>query len=468
MRRGLNAHGSTLRLVIRLLPRSAERSASSRGAVTLVRVTTVRVSTEADVIVVGAGPAGSATAHYLAREGFDVIVLEKARFPREKVCGDGLTPRAVRELTLMGVSTPEDEGWARNKGIRMIGGGHRIEFPWPETHTFPSYGLTLPRATFDHVLARHARASGADVREGITVTGAVRDESSGRIVGVTARETDEKGRKVGEEMTFQAPLVVAADGVSARLALGVGRERRKGRPMGVAVRTYYSTPRRDDWMEGHLQVWSGEPGKSKLLPGYGWIFPLGDGTANVGLGTLSGKGKPPRLDHRALLDEWVARSTGDWGFTPETRIGTTLGAAIPMALDRRPLYRDGMALVGDSGGMVNPFNGEGIAYAMQAARRLTEASVDARSARDDRARERALDGYTKHVRHDLGGYYSLGRAFARLVDHPSVMKVCTKYGLPRPTLMWFTHKLLSDVWEPHGGDWADRTIAALSRIAPSS
>jgi len=426
------------------------------------------MKTEADAIVVGAGPGGSATGHYLAKEGFDVIVLEKAWFPRDKVCGDGLTPRAVRELGLMGISTPSDEGWARNKGIRMIGGGHRIEFPWPETETFPSYGLTYPRARFDHLLARRAAATGADVREGVTVTGAVRDEASGRIIGVTAREADGVGGRSGPERTYRAPLVVAADGASSRLALGVGRERKKGRPIGVAVRTYYSTPRRDEWMEGHLQIWSGEPGKSELLPGYGWIFPLADGKANVGLGTLSGKGSPPRIEPRSLLDEWVKRSTGDWEFDMGEKKGPVMGAAIPMAFSRQPLYRDGLALVGDSGGMVNPFNGEGVAYAMQAARRLTEAAVEARETKDDRTRERALAGYSRQLKDDLGGYFTLGRVFARIIDHPSVMKVCTRYGLPRPTLMRITHKLLSDVWEPRGGDWADRTIATLARIAPSA
>lgn len=425
------------------------------------------VNMDADVIVVGVGPGGSAAAHYLASEGFRVLALEKSHFPREKVCGDGLTPRAVRELGLMGVPTPESDGWARNKGIRMVGGGHRLEFEWPDSPTYPPYGLTLPRATFDHVLANKARASGAEVREGVTVTGVVRDESSGRVVGVTARDTADRSRGTADK-TFRAPLVVAADGVSARLALAVGRERKKHHPMGVAVRTYYSTPRRDDWIEGHLEIWTGEPGKSRLLPGYGWIFPMAGGTVNVGLGTLSGRGKPRKIDHRAMLAEWVRRGTGDWEFDPDNPIAPVMGAAIPMAFNRQPLYCDGFALLGDSGGMVNPFNGEGIAYAMQAARRLAEAAVDAREAPSDRGREKALTGYTRRMKADLGGYYQLGRAFAAIIERPAVMRICTRYGLPRPLLMRFTHKLLSDVYEPHGGDWADRLIATLTRIAPSA
>jgi geranylgeranyl reductase family protein len=427
------------------------------------------VKTDADAIIVGAGPAGSAVGHYLAKEGFSVIALEKARFPRDKVCGDGLTPRAVRELSLMGVPTPESEGWVRNKGLRIIGGGHRLEFPWIESASFPGYGLTLPRAEFDHVLAKHARATGADVHEGVAAEGLVHDERTGRAVGVTARQMDEKGRKVGDVVTYRAPLVIAADGVSSRIATSEGIERKTGRPMGVAVRTYFRVDRpRDDWMEGHLELWSGEAGKSKLLPGYGWIFTVGDGMVNVGLGTLSGRGKPLGLDHRAMLEEFVKNTAGEWGFTEDDRAGETLGAAIPMAFSRQPHYRDGLMLVGDSGGMVNPFNGEGIAYAMQAARRAAEAAVGAREATSDRDRERALAGYARRMKSDLGGYYTMGRVFAALIERPSVMRACTKYGLPRPTIMWITHKLLSDVYEPHGGDWADRILAMMARVAPKA
>jgi geranylgeranyl reductase family protein len=424
------------------------------------------VKTEADVIIVGAGPGGAAAARYLAVEGFDVIALEKSHYPREKVCGDGLTPRAVREIDLIGLPTPREEGWIRNVGLRMVGGGHRLEFPWHDLDAFPRYGLSLPRAQFDERLANHARAAGADVREGWYVDKAIQD-GDGRVVGVSARQTDENGRKVGQSVEYRAPLVIAADGVSARIALGLGIERKKNRPMGVAVRTYLTTPRHEEeWMEGHLEIWDGERGNSKLLPGYGWIFPLGDGTANVGLGTLSAKGTPSKLDHKALLADWLEHSAHDWEFGEQ--IGDVKGAAIPMAFNRQPHYVPGMMLVGDSGGMVNPFNGEGIAYAMQAARRAAEAMVAWREAGDDAAKEKALASYARMMKDDLGGYYSLGRVFANLIEHPSVMRVCTRYGLPRPLIMKFVSRLLADVYEPRGGTWADKLLAALVKIAPAA
>ena len=425
------------------------------------------MKTDADVIVIGAGPGGAAAARYLASEGFDVIALEKSHYPREKVCGDGLTPRAVKELQLIGLPTPREEGWIPSKGLRMVGGGHRLEFPWHELESFPNYGLSLPRASFDHKLAMHARAGGADVREGWFVESAVRDERTGRVIGVMARATDVNGRKIGESTRFTAPLVIAADGVSARIALGLGIERMKNRPMGVAVRTYLPTPRHEEpWMEGHLEIWDGERGKSKMLPGYGWIFPLGDGTANVGLGTLSAKGTPSKLDHKALFGKWLEHYALDWEFGEAT--ADLKGAAIPMAFNRQPHYVPGMMLIGDAGGMVNPFNGEGIAYAMQAARRATEAAVAWRSATDDASKERALESYARMMKDDLGGYYSLGRIFATLIEKPTVMRWATHYGLPRPLIMTFVSRLLADVYEPRGGSWADRLLSGLVRITPAA
>src|SRR5579875_3198714 len=162
------------------------------------------VSGEADVIVVGAGPAGSATATWLARSGLDVLVLEKSTFPREKVCGDGLTPRAVKALTSLGIPVGEERGWLPNKGLRIIGGGVRLELPWPDLAAYPGYGLVRNRMDFDEILARGAQKSGVRLIEGMNVTGPVLDERTGRIIGVTARQSGAKGTGDGDLRSYRA------------------------------------------------------------------------------------------------------------------------------------------------------------------------------------------------------------------------------------------------------------------------
>lgn len=418
-------------------------------------------SDDADVVVVGAGPGGAATAYWAAASGLSVLLLDKATFPRDKVCGDGLTPRAVAELVRMGVSLREEDGWIRNLGLRVHGGGHTLELPWPELSSYPSYGLAKRRSGLDHLLVEHARAAGAKVLEGTAVTGPLLDERTGRVVGVRA-----KGQG-GEEVVLRAPLVVAADGVSSRLATALGRTPRADRPMGVAVRTYFRSPLHDDpWMTSYLELWDGEPGASNLMPGYGWVFALGDGTVNVGLGSVSSTNAATKVDYRHLFATWMANTPAEWGFTPENQDGPVRGAALPMGFNRGPLYGNGVMLVGDAAGMVSPFNGEGIAYALAAGRVAAEAAAQGLARGSAAGRERAFAAYGTRMKDDLGGYYTLGRIFVKLIEHPQVMRACTRYGLPRPLVMRFTHKLLADCYEPRGGDAFDRVIAAMTRMVP--
>jgi geranylgeranyl reductase family protein len=424
----------------------------------------------ADVIVVGAGPGGSATAAYLAMAGVDVVLLEKTHFPREKVCGDGLTPRAVRELISLGIPTPEDDGWIRNKGLRIIGAGMRLQLDWPENSAFPPYGLVRTRMDFDDILARHAVKNGARLHEGTNVTAPITD-TLGRIVGVTAKSVDEAGRATGEAHEFRAPLVIAADGNSSRLSLAMGREKRDDRPMGVAVRTYYTSPRTDDdYLESWLELWSKDPetGKDVLLPGYGWIFGVGDGTSNVGLGILNTSKAFGNVDYKDVMRRWVATMPEEWTYNDETMTQPIRGAALPMGFNRQPHYADGLMLVGDSGGMVNPFNGEGIAYAMESGRVAAEVVAHAFARADDAGRERVLQSYNTRMKQDLGGYYTLGRHFATIIGNPEVMRLATKYGLPRTTLMKFLLKIMANLAEPGGKSASDRIINTLSRIAPDA
>ncbi|WP_137120741.1 geranylgeranyl reductase family protein [Segeticoccus rhizosphaerae] len=426
----------------------------------------------ADVIVVGAGPGGSATAAYLAMAGLDVLLLEKTQFPREKVCGDGLTPRAVKELITLGIPTPEEDGWIKNHGLRILGSGMRLQLDWPDLASFPPYGLVRTRQDFDEILARHAVKHGARLHERTNVVGPVLDDRTGHIVGVRARPVDEKGRGTGDEVVYGAPLVVAADGNSSRLSLSMDRPKRDDRPMGVAVRTYFESPRHDDdYLESWLELWApkaDDPDTQILLPGYGWIFGVGDGTSNVGLGILNTSKAFGRVDYKDVLKRWVATMPAEWTYNDSTMTGPIRGAALPMGFNRQPHYDRGLLLVGDAGGMVNPFNGEGIAYAMESGRLAADVVAQAFARQTDDARERVLRSYPAVMKDALGGYYTLGRGFAKMIGHPEVMRLATRYGLPRTTLMKLMLKIMANLTEPHGGAASDRLINALSKMAPAA
>ena len=425
-------------------------------------VTDVGEVREADVIVVGAGPGGSTTAFHLARQGLTVELLEKAEFPREKVCGDGLTPRAVRQLVTMGVDT-SDKGWLRNKGLRVIGGGVRLELDWPELASYPNYGLTRTRMDFDEILANTAVSAGARLRTSTNVTAPVLD-GDGHVVGVHAQMGLDK-----EPIEYRAPLVVAADGVSGRLPLALGLAKREDRPIGVAVRRYYRSPAKhdDDYLESWLELRSREGG-TKLLPGYGWIFGMGDGRVNVGLGVLNSSAAFGKTNYRTMLTDWLSTTPPEWGMNDEANAdGPILGAALPMGFNRVPHYTRGVLLVGDSGGMVNPFNGEGIAYAMESGEMAADVIVQALARPAGSARERALAGYPTALRARYGGYYRLGGWFVQLIGNPHIMRVATKHGLPHPTLMRFVLKLLANLTDPRDGDAMDRIINTLTRVVPA-
>jgi len=414
----------------------------------------------ADVVVVGAGPAGSSAAWHLATAGLDVVVLEKARFPREKVCGDGLTPRGVKALEDMGIDTSPAAGWVRHRGLRVHGGGRVIELDWPTLDRWPDYSLVRPRRELDAMLAAHAESAGARVYTEVTVTNPLLDDA-GRVAGVRAETGPDKA-----PVTWHAPLVVSAEGLSGRLAKSLGLVRREDRPLGVAVRQYIRSPKSaDHYLDISFDLSTTGP-SADSMPGYGWVFGMGDGTANVGFGLLDTR-RGSGADHRQVLRDWLAAVPAEWELTEENATTPLRGAGLPMALHRQPSYTRGLLLTGDAAGVVNPFNGEGISYAMETGRMAAEIAVEALAAPEGPARESVLRRYPDRLRDEYGRHHRLGMGFLALLARPDLVRFATMHAVKRPALMSAALRLMGNLTDGRQGDGVDRALSALTRLIPA-
>ncbi|MGY1825439.1 MULTISPECIES: geranylgeranyl reductase family protein [unclassified Blastococcus] len=414
----------------------------------------------ADVVVVGAGPAGSSAAWHLARTGLDVALLEKAEFPREKVCGDGLTPRGVKALHDMDVDTA-GPGWVRRRGLRVHGGGRVAEVDWPRLDSWPDHGLVRTRHELDALLADQARSAGARLVTGTTVTEPLLDDD-GRVVGVRGEAGGDR-----EPVTWRAPLVVSAEGLSGRLAKGLGLVRRTDRPLGVALRGYVRSRRSDDdYLDIAFDLTADGPSR-ETLPGYGWIFGMGDGTANVGYGLLDTR-RGTGADRRSVLRRWLDLFPAEDGLGEDDAVGPLRGAGLPMALSRGPAYTRGLLLVGDAAGTVNPCNGEGISAALESGRMAAETVVAALAGPAGAAREAVLQRYPDRLRAELGRHHRLGLGFLALLARPAVVRLAMARGLRRPAITDAMLRVMGNLSDGRDGDVVDRALAVLLRLTPAT
>jgi geranylgeranyl reductase family protein len=428
-----------------------------------------------DVLVVGGGPSGSACAYWLAEAGWDVALVEKKVFPREKTCGDGLTPRSVRQLADMGIESAL-AGAHRYTGLRSHAFGRVLDLPWPEHPSFPSYGYVITRHDLDGLINDNAAKAGATIWQGTEALEPIVADGAGTpappeqvtlpsqptlppCVGAVVRES-----ATGETREVRARYVVVADGGNSRFGRALGTTRNRRQPMGMALRGYYTSPGHDQpFIESHLDIRDGE---GKVIPGYGWIFPLGDGRVNVGVGLLSTDRRWKGINTSTLMEHFIAWAPKEWELSPETSLGPPTGGKLPMGMSVGPRVGPTTLVIGDAAGAINPFNGEGIAYGYETGRLAAASLGEALSGEG----AEALIRYETRLEDTYGLYYRVARAFIRMISRPELMRICVESGMRYEPLMSMVFLIMANLLQPDElgpSERAYRAFALIARLAPS-
>ena len=387
----------------------------------------------ADLLVIGAGPAGAATAIRAARGGARVVVFDKAPYGRDKVCGDGLTPRAIAALDELRIGYDEAH---RIEGLRMIANRTHRELDWPSGTRFPDHGAVWPRRRLDAALIDGASEAGAEI---LWQTEALPVLDGDRVVGVKAG-----GRR------WEAPLTVLAAGAPGAAARRLGAERIGDEPFGLAIRTYAESPRHaDDLLEACLTL---EDEHGTPVPGYGWMFPAGDGTVNIGVGALSTMKGFKKLNLNSLLESYHGLVKESWSLGPY--LERPRAWRLPMSAQRR--HGPGWVAIGDAAGLVNPMNGEGIDYGLESGIIAADLVLDDPATTPER--------YDRSIADRFDGFLATGRRFSFLIGHPWILRTGLRMAVGTDALANITLQVMGNLVDGETPGTAGRVFRATERI----
>ncbi len=384
----------------------------------------------ADVVVVGAGPSGSAAAAWAARSGRDVLLIDACEFPRDKACGDGLTPRAVAELRALGLGDWLD-GRIRHHGLRMAGYGADVEVRWPGK-SFPMTSSAVPRTELDDRIREVAADSGAAMALGRKCVDVARD-SAGRVEAVILAD----GSRVG------CRWLIVADGARSPLGRVLGRQWHQQTVYGVAARAYLAAPRADEpWISSDLELRSAD---GQVLPGYGWIFPLGNGQVNIGVGALATAKRPAEVALRPLLRHYADLKRSAWGFTGQPQAHAS--ALLPMGGAVSGVAGENWMLIGDAAACVNPLNGEGIDYGLETGR-LAAQMLD--------SGEPATAAWPALLQAHYGRGFSVARRLGLLLTLPRFLPMAGPLGMRSAALMRVAVRVMGNLVSDEDADLVAR------------
>lgn len=401
-----------------------------------------------DVVVVGGGPAGSAAAFWLAKAGHDVVLAEKKEYPREKTCGDGLTPRAIYELMKLGFDF-DVPSFHKVRGLRSYAGDDlQVELQWPEHSVFPNWGGVIRRSELDQQVAALTRKQGVDVRERVEAKAVMVE---GRLAAIDLV-------KDGDTQRLSPKAVVVADGSLSRFGRALGTSRDKSYPMGLAARGYYSSPMsKADFLESQLDM---RDASGASMPGYGWVFPLGDGTVNVGVGLLSTFSRWKEVNTTDMMNKYAETAPGYWGLSADSKLSEPRGGKLSMSFSVGPRVGSNFVVVGDAAGSINPWNGEGISYAYETGR-IAARHISAALGADDLG---LLQRYPQELEDTFGLYYRTARVFVKAIGRPAIMRTLARTGIRSESLMAWTLKVMANLLEPEDEAFGERAYRALERL----